>query len=139
MHSVKLDACIVHTITTSFCFVTTGISHIVLGGGKVLGVLPHSDDPETICNTAQIMDAQGLLAVPGFVDCHVHIAGGGGEAGPSSRTPESSLPQFLSAGTTTVVGLLGTDGITRSLENLVAKARALTADGMTAYFWTGGG
>lgn len=31
---------------------------------------------------------------------------------------------------------LGTDGITRSLENLVAKARALTEEGMTVYTLT---
>lgn len=39
-------------------------------------------------------------------------------------------------GVTTVVGLLGTDGITRSVENLVAKARALTEEGITAYALT---
>ena len=75
--------------------------------------------------------------MPGYIDLHVHITGGGGEQGPSSRVPESQLSVFLRNGITTVVGLLGTDGITRSLENLVAKARALTEEGITAYTLTG--
>ncbi len=56
----------------------------------------------------------GLIAVPGFVDMHVHAAGGGGEAGPSSRTPEAQLSELLRAGITTVVGTTGTDSVSRS-------------------------
>ena len=62
---------------------------------------------------AEAMDASGCMVMPGLVDMHVHITGGGGEAGPASRTPESTLSAFLDAGITTVVGLLGTDCITR--------------------------
>lgn len=58
--------------------------------------------------------AAGLIAVPGFVDMHVHVAGGGGEAGPASRTPEARLSELLLAGITTVVGLTGTDSVSRS-------------------------
>lgn len=62
----------------------------------------------------QHVDATGLLAVPGFVDLHVHICGGGGEAGPASRTPEATLSQLLGAGITTAVGVTGTDSVSRS-------------------------
>lgn len=84
----------------------------------------------------QVFDLEGKTVVPGYIDLHVHITGGGGEQGPASRVPESQLSVFLKNGITTVVGLLGTDGITRSVENLVAKARALTEEGMTAYTLT---
>lgn len=84
----------------------------------------------------QVFDLEGKTVVPGYIDLHVHITGGGGEQGPASRVPESQLSVFFQNGITTVVGLLGTDGITRSLENLVAKARALTEEGMTAYTLT---
>jgi beta-aspartyl-dipeptidase (metallo-type) len=40
-------------------------------------------------------------------------------------------------GITTVVGCLGTDGVTRSLLNLLAKARGLDAEGITAFIYTG--
>lgn len=80
-----------------------------------------------------VYDLSGKTLVPAYIDLHVHITGGGGEQGPASRVPESSLSTFFKNGITTVVGLLGTDGITRSLENLVAKARALTEEGMTVY------
>lgn len=83
-----------------------------------------------------VYDLSGKTLVPAYIDLHVHITGGGGEQGPASRVPESSLSTFFKNGITTVVGLLGTDGITRSLENLVAKARALTEEGMTVYTLT---
>ncbi len=62
---------------------------------------------------ADVTDASACFVIPGLVDMHVHITGGGGEAGPASRTPESTLSAFLDAGITTVVGLLGTDCFTR--------------------------
>ena len=41
------------------------------------------------------------------------------------------------SGVTTVVGLLGTDSRTRSVRNVVAKAKALNEEGVTAYCLTG--
>jgi isoaspartyl dipeptidase IadA len=73
----------------------------------------------------------------GFVDCSVHITGGGGELGPASRTPEATVGALIEGGLTTVVGVLGTDCISRSLENLVVKCRALNDEGITAFMWTG--
>ena len=84
----------------------------------------------------EVFDLEGKMLAPGYIDLHVHITGGGGEQGFASRVPESQLSKFTSNGITTVLGLLGTDGVTRSLENLVAKARALTEEGMTAYALT---
>lgn len=82
-------------------------------------------------------DLQGKKIVPGYIDMHEHITGGGGEQGPASRTPEASIGTLLENGVTTVIGLLGTDGITRSIENLLAKARALNEEGITCYILTG--
>ncbi len=82
-------------------------------------------------------DFRGKKLLPGYIDMHMHITGGGGEQGPASRVPEAMLSQITSCGITTVLGLLGTDGVTRSVENLVAKARALTEEGITAYCLTG--
>ena len=85
----------------------------------------------------EVFDFSGKKLLPGYIDMHMHITGGGGEQGPASRVPEEMLSQITSCGITTVLGLLGTDGVTRSVENLVAKARALTEEGITAYCLTG--
>ena len=73
----------------------------------------------------------------GFVDCQVHITGGGGDLGPASRTPEATVGALIEGGLTTVVGVLGTDCISRSLENVVVKCRGLNDEGITAFMWTG--
>ena len=46
------------------------------------------------------------LVVPGFIDAHVHIIGGGGEGGFKTRTPELTLTSLTTAGITTVIGFL---------------------------------
>lgn len=85
----------------------------------------------------KIIDGHNLLALPGFIDCHVHIAGGGGEGGFSTRTPEITLSDLIEGGVTTVVGTLGTDGVGRNMAGLLAKAKALEEEGITAFVNTG--
>lgn len=85
----------------------------------------------------QIIDAEGKTVVPGLIDQHVHITGGGGEGSFHTRTPELQMSEMINGGITTVVGLLGTDGITRSAENLYAKTMALNEEGVTSYMLTG--
>ncbi len=94
--------------------------------------LPSSNFPEV-----QIIDGSDLRAIPGIIDLHVHIIGGGGEAGFTSRAPELMLTQLTTNGVTTCIGLLGTDGTTRSMGNLIAKARSLEIEGLNTYVWTG--
>ena len=47
------------------------------------------------------------------------------------------MSELVENGITTVVGLLGTDGITRSVDNLYAKTRVLCEEGVSAYMLTG--
>ncbi|HEU5305277.1 MAG TPA: hypothetical protein VFU40_11580, partial [Gemmatimonadales bacterium] len=83
-------------------------------------------------------DLEGRCVIPGFVDCHVHLTGGGGEAGPNSRVPPLALSRLTTGGVTTAVGVLGTDDVVRTPAELVTTARGLTAEGMSAYCYTGG-
>ncbi len=85
----------------------------------------------------EVVDARGAQVGPGYIDGHVHVTGGGGEQGPASRVPESRTSEIVSCGVTTVLGLLGTDCISRSLENLLAKTKALREEGISAYMLTG--
>ena len=85
----------------------------------------------------EVIDGTGKILVPGFIDCHVHILGGGGEGGARTRTPEIMLSDITTAGVTTVVGCLGTDGTTRTMTNLLAKAKGLEEEGISTYDYTG--
>ena len=112
-----------------------GKKDILVIGDKVRRIADKIEGYEGLPEV-EVFDLEGKKVVPGYIDLHVHITGGGGEQGPASRVPESYLSVFTTNGITTVVGLLGTDGITRSIENLVAKARALTEEGITVYCLT---
>lgn len=83
-------------------------------------------------------DLQGQRLIPGLVDGHVHLTGGGGEAGPHTRVPPLMLSQLTRGGVTTVVGVLGTDDTVRSPAELVTTARGLIAEGLSAFCHTGG-
>nr|WP_240465479.1 beta-aspartyl-peptidase [Mammaliicoccus sciuri] len=83
------------------------------------------------------MDATGYTVMPGIIDPHIHLLGGGGEASYVTRTPEVQLTNLISNGITSVVGLIGTDGISRTLTSLYAKAQALEAEGVSTYMYTG--
>jgi beta-aspartyl-dipeptidase (metallo-type) len=82
-------------------------------------------------------DLRGHLLIPGLIDAHVHLTGGGGEAGPSTRVPPMSLSPLLKAGITSCVGVLGTDGTTRTIRDLVACTLGLRELGMSAWCYTG--
>ena len=86
---------------------------------------------------AKQMEGRGFIASPGLIDQHVHVTGGGGEGSFRTRVPELKLTDCVRAGVTTLVGVLGTDGVTRSVENLLAKTKALGEEGLTAYCLTG--
>ena len=114
-----------------------GIQDLVLAGERIvwtgtdLPALPAELDVEET-------DLGGRRLIPGLVDGHAHLTGGGGEAGPHTRVPPPSLGAYTGAGVTTAVGVLGTDDITRSTAELIATARGLTELGITAFCHTGG-
>ncbi|MFD2190713.1 beta-aspartyl-peptidase [Pistricoccus aurantiacus] len=83
------------------------------------------------------VEAPDLIAVPAFIDQHVHVTGGGGEGGGGSRCPAITAEEIAAMGIGTVVGVLGTDSISRSPADLLAKVRDLKAEGIDAYMYTG--
>lgn len=112
-----------------------GVTDMVVLGERICSLGGGSDLPSWAHR--EQLDATGKRIFPGLIDLHVHIAGGGGEGGPWFRTPEIALTQLSTVGITTVVGVLGTDGTTRSVPELLAKARALEAEGIHAWIYTG--
>jgi beta-aspartyl-dipeptidase (metallo-type) len=113
-----------------------GVRHLLVGNGRILAIVNDPDDVSSPGLLVTDLDGQRLL--PGFIDGHAHITGGGGESGFSSRVPPVPLSRFTSAGVTSVVGVLGTDDTTRDTRSIVAQARALREEGMSAWCHTGG-
>lgn len=113
-----------------------GLRDILTAGERIVAVA----DPGTISTSGvevDEIDASDLFVLPGMVDSHVHPLGGGGEGGPATRAPEIRVEDIVGSGVTTIIGLIGTDGITRHPSSLMAKARGLEAEGITAFVYVG--
>ena len=113
-----------------------GIKTIVLVGNKIEGIYDKLKIPEDFIEIKRI-NGVGKICLPGFIDSHVHIIGGGGEGGFRTRTKEIDIKELIEAGITSAVGCLGTDSVCRNMETLLAKANALEEDGITVYCYTG--
>ncbi|MDO4753685.1 MAG: beta-aspartyl-peptidase [Bacillota bacterium] len=85
----------------------------------------------------EVRELDGATVIPALIDQHVHVTGGGGEGGMTTRCPELQVSDIIEAGVGTLVGLLGTDALTRSVENLLAKTIALKEYGFYAHCLTG--
>jgi beta-aspartyl-dipeptidase (metallo-type) len=114
-----------------------GRVHLLIGGETILWI---GTDLASFPSQLEVRerDLDGRRVVPGLIDIHVHLTGGGGEAGMHTRVPPLQLSRLTAGGVTTAVGVLGTDDTVRSPAELLATARGLNQEGLTAYCYTGG-
>ena len=111
-----------------------GKKDILISNGKIVAIEYEITKHNVF---SEVWDAQGLTTTPGFIDQHIHVIGAGGKHGFASMTPQLHLGELIKCGTTSVVGLLGTDGSTRSIKTLYSKIQALNQEGISAYMYTG--
>lgn len=114
-----------------------GVKDILILGDKIAAVGENLKAYFGGALEAEEINGEGMAAVPGFIDSHEHILGGGGEGGFHTRTPEAGLKDLTMNGITTVVGCIGTDGVGRDMTALLAKAHGLENEGVTTYTYTG--
>ncbi len=114
-----------------------GPCQVLVGGGKVLWI-GAADTPAPSIPGLETVDLAGKRLIPGLIDAHAHVTGGGGEGGFATRVPPVPLSAFTAAGVTSVVGVLGTDDLARSPGELLASTYALREQGLGAHCWCGG-
>jgi beta-aspartyl-dipeptidase (metallo-type) len=116
-----------------------GVQSVLLANDKIVKVGDINKDKLAALGVSyHVIDAANTFLIPGLIDGHQHLIGAGGEEGFASRMPEIPLSKIICAGITTVVGLLGTDTSTRTLQCLHAKTSQLCDEGITAFMYTGG-
>src|SRR5690625_932378 len=114
-----------------------GRRDVLLGGGRILAIAESfADWPGGL--EREVIDLDGRRLIPGLIDGHVHVTGGGGEAGFRSRVPPLAPARFTAGGITTAIGLLGTDDIARGTRELLAQVYALREAGLSAFGYCGG-
>ncbi len=112
-----------------------GRRDILVGGGRILQM--GASLAEFAQAGVEIVDVGGLRLVPGFVDQHIHLLGGGDAAGPLGRVAELTPEDLALAGITTAVGVVGVEMEARGLLLLLRKVHELTRAGLTALMYTG--
>ena len=110
---------------------------LLIADGRIAALGDAASAAATL-DLTDVHDAAGLTLSPGLIDAHVHFLGGGGGDGFGSRIPELSLTDLTMNGITTVVGAPGIDMVSRSADGLLAKARGLAEEGVTAFMYVGG-
>lgn len=116
-----------------------GKQSILLVDGKIgrIGEIDR-DAVEALEIEVDVIDASDCYVCPGLIDPHEHLLGGSGEEGFATQSPEIHLSEIVRAGITTVVGTLGVDTTMKTMAGLLAKAKALREEGLTAFLWSGG-
>ncbi|MDD3692461.1 MAG: beta-aspartyl-peptidase [Oscillospiraceae bacterium] len=119
-----------------YCPEYIGKNDILICGSKIYKIEPKIECyDDGLIN--RIYDFSGYFAFPGLVDQHLHFIGGGGEQGFASRIPEIEVGEIVKTGISTAVGVLGADGVSKTLESLYAKAKGLQLQGLTTYIYGG--
>ena len=114
-----------------------GRRHLLIAGERLVWVGRDVPKLDPMLEVEEV-DVGGRRVIPGLIDGHVHLTGGGGEAGPETRVPPVALSGLTLGGVTTAVGVLGTDDTVRTTAELVTAARGLVAQGLSAWCHTGG-
>jgi beta-aspartyl-dipeptidase (metallo-type) len=114
-----------------------GRTHLLVAGETLVWAGRHVPALDPALPLDEV-DVAGRRVVPGLIDGHVHLTGGGGEAGPHTRVPPIGLSRLTLGGVTTAVGVLGTDDAVRTTAELVTVARGLIHEGLSCFCHTGG-
>lgn len=112
-----------------------GLRDVLVAGREIVALGENLPVPQGL--PLEVRDLAGKSLIPGLIDAHTHLTGGGGEAGARTRVPAVQLSELTRAGVTTAIGLLGTDARTRSIAELLAAARGLSELGFNALCYTG--
>jgi len=114
-----------------------GIRQVLVAANRIVYVGQAVPELDARLNVDEV-DADGARLIPGFIDPHAHVTGGGGEAGFETSVPAPVLTDYTRAGVTTVVGLLRTDDLVRTTSAMIARIKALRSEGLSAWGYTGG-
>lgn len=114
-----------------------GRQHLLVAGGRIVWMGAALPLLPTVVG-ATVRDLGGRRVIPGLVDAHVHLTGGGGEAGAHTKGPPLPRSRFTRGGVTSVVALLGTDDATRHPRELVTAVQGLRNEGLSAWCYTAG-
>lgn len=115
-----------------------GAQDVVIQGDRIVAVLPDASGLLRLFGGPQPRELQAARAIPGLIDLHMHLLGGGDGDGLLGRMPEMSASALFADGVTTVATLLGVDTRFKTLAGLLNKAEGEAAAGLTCFAYTGG-
>ncbi|HSB69134.1 MAG TPA: amidohydrolase family protein [Candidatus Methylomirabilis sp.] len=114
-----------------------GVADLLILEGRIAAIGATLPVPQGV-GEGEVLSLAGRVILPGLIDGHIHVMGASGTGGPTTRTTDLQIERITGAGVTTVVSPLGADSLSRTIPALLARAAALTLEGITAYCYTGG-
>ena len=75
-----------------------GKKDVLICNEKIIAVEDSIPELPIAC---EVMDGEGMKLIPGLIDQHIHVTGGGGEGSFHTRTPELNLSELIEGGITT--------------------------------------
>ena len=107
------------------------VGSVVIENDKIVEVSEHSEYPD-YSEFSEVIDASGMLLLPGVIDTHVHFRDGGQSENPAG-TFYSESRAARAGGVTSVIDMPNTKPQTTSLEALEAKEALAARDSAVNY------
>jgi beta-aspartyl-dipeptidase (metallo-type) len=112
-----------------------GVNDILIEDGIITCIRPKISVSAFVC--AREIDVSGMFVMPGLIDTHVHIIGGGGETGDGSLIAPLEAASLIQNGITGCVGMLGYERRRKTPQMLFEKAAQFNEAGVETYALTG--
>ena len=98
-----------------------GVKDILVAGEKIAMIGEGLSLPAVY--DCEVVDCEGNYVVPGFIDSHVHLIGGGGEGGYATRTPEIQLTDITTSGEIAMCDHRSSQSPKEAYQQITAEAR----------------
>ena len=108
------------------------VGSVVIENDKIVDVIDSTDNPESPEFPDKIIDATGMILMPGVIDTHVHFRDGGNSENPAG-TFYSESRAARAGGVTSVIDMPNTKPQTTTLETLEAKEALAARDSAVNY------
>lgn len=114
-----------------------GPGEMLVLGDRIIALQANVTPLVEAMGAGNIQDISVHRVIPGLIDQHLHLLGGGDGDGPLARMRELGAEEILLSGITTAATLLGSEMRFKTLRALLYKAEGEAHKGLSTFVYTG--